>query len=124
MAKALWNDLQTRVRQPYLVAAVLSQSSDSETLLSAHSSQRLLARLIRKLPPKADFALTVSRQTRQREILCAFADASDARLFANITNASVVGSASYSFLLDESTEENLLQIAGPPEPHRRPRVTT
>jgi hypothetical protein len=64
----------------------------------------------------------VSRQSGQREILCAFADSSDARLFASIANASVSDCARYSFLLDGSAEQKLLKIAGPPEPHR-PRAT-
>ena len=122
MAKAAWDDLSARVPQSHLVVAVLPDSTEKDTLLNAHSAQRLLVRLIRKLSTKADFALTVSRQSGQREILCAFGDSSDARLFANITNASVDGCARYSFLLDESAEGKFLRIAGPPEPYR-PRAT-
>ena len=64
----------------------------------------------------------VSRQSGQREILCAFGDSSDAALIAKAANASKSDRARYSFVLDESAERNLLKIAGPPEPHR-PRAT-
>ena len=123
MAKAAWDDLLARVPQSHLLVAVLPDLSDKDTLLNAQSAQRLLVRLIRKLSTKADFAVTVSRQSGQREILCAFADSSDARLFASIANASVTGCARYSFVLDGRAERKLIKIAGPPEPHR-PRATS
>jgi len=119
MVKATWNDLLARFPQPHLLVAVLPASSEKESIFNAQSAQRLMVRLIKKLSTKADFAVTVSRQSGQREILCAFADSSDARLFASIANASVSDCARYSFLLDGSAEQKLLKIAGPPEPHRR-----
>jgi hypothetical protein len=120
--KATWNDLLARFPEPHLLVAVLPASSEKESIFNAQSAQRLMLRLIRKLSTKADFAVTVSRQSGQREILCAFADSSDARLFASIANASVSDCARYSFLLDGSAEQKLLKIAGPPQPHR-PRAT-
>jgi hypothetical protein len=119
MAKVAWEDFLARDPHPHLLVAVLPGSSEKDALSSAHSAQRLLVRLIRKLSTKADFAVTVSRHSGQREILCAFADGSDARLFASIANASEAGCARYSFLLDEFAEERLLKVAGPPEPHRK-----
>jgi hypothetical protein len=121
MAKATWNDLLARFPEPHLLVAVLP-ASEKETIFNAQSAQRLMVRLIKKLSTKADFAVTVSRQSGQREILCAFADSSDARFFASIANASVSDCARYSFLLDGLAERKLIKIAGPPEPHR-PRVT-
>jgi hypothetical protein len=122
MVKAVWNDLLARFPEPHLLVAVLPDSSEKESIFSAQSAQQLMVRLIRKLSTKADFAVTVSRQSGQREILCAFADGSDARLFASITNASVSDCARYPFLLDGSAERKLLKIAGPPEQFR-PRAT-
>ena len=116
--KATWNDLLARVPEPHVLVAVLPDSSEKESIFNAQSAQRLMVRLIRRLSTKSDFAVAVSRQSGQREILCAFADSSDARLFASITNASVSDCARYSFVLDESAERKLLKIAGPPEPHR------
>jgi hypothetical protein len=124
MAKAAWDDLLARFQQPHLLVAVLPGSTEKDMLFNAHSAQRLLVRLIRKLSTKADFAVTVSRQSGQTEILCAFGDSSDATLFANLTKASVSGCARYSFLLDQSAERRLIKMAGPPEPHRRPRLTS
>jgi hypothetical protein len=117
MVKATWNDLLARFPEPHLLVAVLP-GSDKESIFNAQSAQRLMVRLIRKLSTKADFAVTVSRQSGQPEILCAFADSSDARLFASIANASVSDCARYSFLFDGAAERKLLKIAGPPEPHR------
>ena len=122
MAKATWNDLLARFPEAHLLVAVLPASSEKESIFNAQSAQRLMVRLIKKLSTKADFAVTVSRQSGQREILCAFADSSDARFFASIANASVSDCARYSFLLDGLAERKLIKIAGPPEPHR-PRVT-
>lgn len=124
MAKTTWGDLLARFPNAPLVIAVLPDSSEGKTLSDAHPAQRLLVRLIRKVSPQADFAVTVSRQNSQREVQCAFEDGSDARLFANITNASVFGRGRYSFALDELAEERLAQIAGPPQPHRKMRTTS
>jgi len=123
MAKAGWDDLLARVPEPHLLVAILPDSASEDTLLNAHSAQRLLVRLIRNLPTQGEFAVTVSRRGGQREILCAFGNGADARLFANITNASATAGArySYSFLLDESAERKLFELAGPPRPHRRVR---
>jgi hypothetical protein len=122
MTKATWSDLLARFPEPHVLVAVLPDSSETESIFNAQSAQRLMLRLIRKLSTKADFAVTVSRQSGQREILCAFADSSDARWFASIANASVSDCARYSFLLDGSAAQKLLKIAGPPQPHR-PRAT-
>jgi len=122
MSKTGWGDLISRFPEPHIVVAVLPDVAEKATLSNAQSAHRLLVRLIRKVTTKRDFAVTVSRQSGEREVLCAFADGSDARLFANITNASVVGGARYSFLLDESAEEKLAEIAGPPQPYRHPRA--
>ena len=43
----------------------------------------------------------VSRQSGQREILCAFGDGSDAALVAKAAGASMSDRARYSFMLDE-----------------------
>ena len=67
---------------------------------------RLLVRLIKKLPTHGDFAVTSSRQSGQREILCAFADSSDAALVAKAASASMSDRARYSFVLDEAAEQS------------------
>jgi hypothetical protein len=122
MVKATWNDLLARFPEPHVLVAVLPGSSERESIVNAQSAQRLLLRLIRKLPTQGEFAVMVSRQSGQREILCAFGDSSDTALIAKAANASKSDRARYSFVLDESAERNLLKIAGPPEPHR-PRAT-
>ena len=79
-------------------------------------------RLIQKLPTRGEFAVTVSRQSGQREIVCAFGDGSDAALIAKVTKAAIAGKARHSFVLDGLAERKLIKIAGPPEPYR-PRAT-
>ena len=118
MVKATWNDLLARSPEPYLLVAVLPDSSEKESIVNAQSAQRLLVRLIRKLPTQGEFAVMVSRQSGQCEILCAFGDSSDAALIAKAANASKSDRARYSFVLDDAAERNLLKTAGPPEPHR------
>ena len=122
MVKATWNDLLARFPEPHVLVAVLPASSEKESIFNAQSAQRLMVRLIRNLPTQGEFAVMVSRQSGQCEILCAFGDSSDAALIAKAANASMSDRARYSFVLDESAERNLLKIAGPPEPHR-PRAT-
>ena len=118
MVKATWNDLLARSPEPHLLVAVLPDASEEESIFNAQSAQRLMVRLIRKLPVHGEFAVTVSRQSGQREILCAFADSSDAALVAKVASASMSDRVRYSFVLDESAERKILKIAGPPEPHR------
>jgi hypothetical protein len=122
MTKAPWDDLLARFPEPHLLIAALPDSSEKESIVNAQSAQRLLLRLIRKLPIHGDFAVMVSRQSGQREILCAFGDSSDAALVAKAARASMSDRARYSFVLDGSAERKLLKIAGPPEPFR-PRAT-
>ena len=123
MLKATWNDLLARFPEPYLLVAVLlPDSSEKESVDNAQPAQRLLVRLIRKLPTQGEFAVMVSRQSGQREILCAFGDGSDAALVAKAAGASMSDRVRYSFILDSSAERKLLKIPGPPEPHR-PRAT-
>jgi hypothetical protein len=114
--------LLARFPEPYLLVAVLPDSSEKESIFNAQSAQRLLVRLIKKLPTHGEYAVMVSRQSGQREILCAFGDSSDAAVVAKAANASQSDRARYSFVLDEWAERKLVKIAGPPEPHR-PRAT-
>jgi hypothetical protein len=120
--KTSWNDFMARFPEPDVLVAVLPSSSEKESIVSALSAQRLLVRLIRNLPTRGEFAVMVSRQSGQREIICAFGDSSDAAVAAQATGASMLARARYSFVLDGSAERKLLKIAGPPEPHRL-RVT-
>ena len=122
MLKATWNDLLARFPEPHVLVAVLPGSSEKESIVNAQSAQRLMVRLIRKLPAHGEFAVMVSRQSGQREILCAFGYGSDAALVAKAAGASMSDRVRYSFMLDSSAERKLLKIAGPPEPHR-PRAT-
>ena len=122
MLKATWNDLLARFPEPHVLAAVLPDSSEKESIYNAQSAQRLMVRLIRNLPTQGEFAVMVSRQSGQREILCAFGDGSDAALVAKAAGASMSDRVRCSFMLDSSAERKLLKIAGPPEPHR-PRAT-
>jgi hypothetical protein len=122
MTKAPWVDLLARFPEPHVLTVVLPDSSEKESIVNAQSAQRLLLRLIRKLPIQGDFAVMVSRQSGQREILCAFGDSSDAALVAKAASGSKSDLVRYSFMLDGSAERRLLKIAGPPEPHR-PRAT-
>ena len=122
MLKATWNDLLARFPEPHVLAAVLPDSSEKESIYNAQSAQRLMVRLIRNLPTQGEFAVMVSRQSGQREILCAFGYGSDAALVAKAAGASMSDRVRYSFMLDSSAERKLLKIAGPPEPHR-PRAT-
>ena len=121
--KAAWTDLLARFPEPHLLVAVLPDSSEKESLVNAQSAHRLLVRLIQKLPTQGEFAVTVSRQSGQREIVCAFGDGSDAALVAKVTNAGMADGARHSFVLDGSAERKLTKIAGPPEP-RGPRATS
>jgi hypothetical protein len=123
MVRATWNDLLARFPEPQFLVAILPDSSEEESIFNAQSAQRLMVRLIRKLPVHGEFAVTVSRQSGQREIMCAFGDSSDVALVAKVTNASVSCGARRSFVLDGSTERKLSEIAGPPEKHRQPRTT-
>ena len=72
MAKAPWDDLLARIPEPHVLVAVLQDSSQKESIVSAQSAQRLMLRLIKKLRLHGEFAVRVSRQSGQREILCAF----------------------------------------------------
>jgi hypothetical protein len=118
MVKASWEDLLARTPEPHVLVAVLPGSPETESIFNAQPAQRLMVRLIRQLRTHGEFAVTVSRQTGRREILCAFVDSSDAALVAKAANASMSGRARYSFVLDDQAEQNLLKIAGPPEAHR------
>ena len=122
MVKAAWNELLARFPEPHFLVAILPDSSEKDTLFNAQSAQRLLLRLIQKLPTRGEFAVTVSRQSGRREIVCAFGDSSDAALVAKATKAARAGKARHSFVLDGSAERKLIKIAGPPEQHR-PRAT-
>jgi hypothetical protein len=82
-----------------------------------------VVRLIRRMPTRGDFALSVSRQSGRREIICAFGDKSDAALLAKVTDASVSDNARHSFILDEPAELKLLKLAGSGERYR-PRKGT
>ena len=123
MAKAGWNDLMARFPEPHLLVAQLPTSDEKDMLSNAQAAQRLLVRLIRKLPTKGEFAVTVSRLSGKREVLCAFADSSDARLVAKAAEAAKAPTSSrerYSFILDHSAERKITEIAGHPAPHRKP----
>jgi hypothetical protein len=74
MLKANWTDLLSRFPEPHIVVASLPDSSEEESMSNAQSAQRLLVRVIRKLPITGEFAVTVCRQSGKREILCAFGD--------------------------------------------------
>ena len=107
MVKATWNDLLAHVPEPHFLIAVIPDSSEKETLFSAQSAHRLLVRLIQKLPTQGEFAVTVSRQSGRREIVCAFGDGSDAALVAKVTQAAIAGNAHHSFVLDVRQSEGL-----------------
>jgi hypothetical protein len=118
MPKTTWSELLARFPTPHLVVALLPGKED----LSAHPAQQLLVRLLKNLPTQGDYAVTISRQSGQCEILCAFGISSDASVVAKAARASMSDPGRYSFVLDGSTERKLLKIAGLPEPHR-PRAT-
>ncbi len=120
--KAGWDDLVAHFPEPYLVVAQLPDSSEEAALVSAQSAQKLMVRLIRKLPTQGVFAVRVSRQSGQRRIVCAFGDSSDAALVANVTKAASSDRTSV-FVLDETAEQELFKIAGPGATHRRVRTT-
>ena len=120
--KAVWNDLVARFPEFYSVVAQLPDTREDDVLLNAHSAQKLMVRLIRKLPTQGEFAIRVSRQSGQRQIICGFGDRSDAALVANVTKASSSGRTS-CFVLDETAEQELFKIAGPGATHRRVRTT-
>ena len=118
MVKAPWDDLLARIPEPHVLVAVLPNSSEEDSIFDAHSAQRLMVRLIKKLLTHGEFAVTVSRQTGQRQILCAFGDGSDAARVAKAASASKSADARYSFVLDAAAERKLLKIAGPPQQYR------
>ena len=88
MAKAGWCDLLARLPDPHIVVAALPDPTEEESVFNALSAQRLLVRLIRKLPTTGEFAVTVSRQSGKREILCAFEESSDADIVAKAAKAT------------------------------------
>jgi hypothetical protein len=125
MPKTTWKDLLTRSSDGHLLVASLPDSSNEEKLLSARAAQQLLERLFKKLPMRGDYAVTVSRSYGQREIVCAFGSAADAREAVRATEASSAaprqGWASQAhFLLDETAEARITKIAGPPTTRRTP----
>jgi hypothetical protein len=65
--KAPWGDLLTRVPEPHVVVAVLPGLSETEGIVNAHSAQRLMVRLIRKLRIRGEF-VTVSRHLECRAL--------------------------------------------------------
>ena len=126
MAKAAWNELLASHPKPHIVVAQLPGFSEEERLSSALSAVRLLIRLIRKLPTKGSFAVAISRQSGQREVVCAFGDSSDADLMAKITGASAANDrrgARPVFTLDHAAEQELNKIAGQPPKRSNPRTT-
>ena len=128
MPKALWSDLLARSPGPHLLAAVLPDATKEQSLSNGQSAQRLMMRLLNKLRLRGDYAVTISRRNKQREILCAFTDADDVSNVARTIGASEAinreGSAGrYTFALDTATELKLVTLAGPPEAHRSPRTT-
>ena len=127
MAKAVWSELLARHPEPHFVVAMLPDSSGEERLSNAQSVVRLLVRLIRKLPIQGEFAVTVSRKSGQREVLCAFGDSSDAGLMAKTTGASEeIGGLGrrWVFTLDHVVEQEITKIAGLPPKRNPPRRTT
>ena len=128
MTKAAWNELLARHPEPAFVVALLPDSSEEDRLRNAHSAVRLLVRVIRKLPIQGEFAVAISRQRGQREVVCAFGDHSDAGLMAKITGASAANDhrgirTRRTFTLDSATEQELTKVAGLPAKRRRPRTT-
>jgi hypothetical protein len=124
MPKTTWYELIAQCPWPHLVVASLPD----ETLFSAREAQQLLMRLLKKLQPRGEYAVTISRRSGQQEIVCGFGDILDATLAARTTGASTAGQPQgtrmrHSFVLDESAARKLLTIAGPLEPHR-PRATS
>ena len=61
MAKSGWCDLLARFPEPHIVVAALPDLTGEEGVSNAQSAQRLLVRLVRKLPTTGEFAVTVSR---------------------------------------------------------------
>ena len=88
MLKASWTDLLSRFPEPHIVVASLPDASEEESMSNAQSAQRLLVRVIRKLPITGEFAVTVCRQSGKREILCAFGGSSAAAVVAEAAKAT------------------------------------
>ncbi len=124
MPKTTWNELISRFPSPHLVVAVLPDQAHA----SATAAKQLLVRLLKKLPTRGEFAVTISRRSGQPEILCGFGEGSDADLAARTADASAASvsehsGVQHSFVLDEATERKLLTIAGPPQKRTQPRTT-
>ena len=124
MPKTTWDGLISRFPSPHLVVASLPD----ETHFNANAAKQLLVRLLKKLPTRGEFAVTISRRSGQLEILCGFGDSSDANLAARTAGASTVSLSEelrvqHSFVLDEAVGRKLLTIAGQPQKRKQPRPT-
>src|SRR5690348_2094008 len=129
MPKVSWSEMLSHGDAAHIVAAILPDEPKEEKVSNALASLQLLERLFRKMPVRGEYALTVSRRTGQRAILCAFRDAADAAEAAKVTDASAgviqQGRArQHHFLLDGEAEQKISLIAGPPAKRRSPRKSS
>ncbi len=118
MPRLAWSDFVHRHPPSHLVAAVLPETEEIGTP-QVKASRNLLVRKVRQLAPSGAYAVTVVRAGGPPEIHCAFANESDARVFATAMHAKVIGRyAGYAsqrlFRFDDAAASALLDALPPP----------
>jgi hypothetical protein len=118
MPRLAWSDFVHRHPRSHLVAAVLPETEEIGTP-QVKASRNLLVRKVRQLAPSGAYAVTVVRTGGPPEIHCAFANESDARVFATAMHAKVIGRyAGYAsqrlFRFDDAAASALLDALPPP----------
>ena len=56
MPRAAWSDLLARASEPHLLAVVLPDATEEQSLSNGQSAQRLMMRLLNKLRLQGDYA--------------------------------------------------------------------
>jgi hypothetical protein len=87
MPKVTWSEAMVRFPVGHLVAGILDEDL-SGTPRKAYDA---LAKLLRRLSSKGDYALTISRQRERVEIHCVFENENDARRVSEALQAGVMG---------------------------------
>jgi hypothetical protein len=108
MPKVTWSEAMVRFPAGHLVVGIL----DEDLSGTPRKGYDALATLLRRLRPKGDYALTISRAKGRMVIHCVFENESDARRVSEALQADVIGrypgwASQREFTLDGKTIQTI-----------------
>jgi hypothetical protein len=118
MPKMAWTDFLEQFPRAHRIIATLPATAD-EGKLNARAAQQLLERLCKNLGLLGQYAVAVSRQSGQCQIVCAFSRDGDAALAADAARAVTDHETAdrYYVLLDEAAKRRIDKLRD-----RAPRI--